>query len=210
MIMVNSPEKLETLRKSILAKRDPNKIRIAVCGGTGCLALGSKSVAEAFERELKGRGLETKVDFKLTGCHGFCEKGPLVVISPRGIFYQQVGAKDVAEIVSETVIEDRVVDRLLYSGPDAGEKKIVHEEDVPFYSGQSRFVFGNNGQIDPASLDDYLAVGGYSALEKVISGMQPQQVIDEIRKSGLRGRGGGGFPTGRKWEACRGAKGDIK
>jgi len=201
---LSSPAELEKVRKSIVSKRDAKKPCITVCSGTGCHAFGCEKVSTAFQNEIKRLGLEEKVDVRTTGCHGFCERGPLVVIRPRDIFYQRVSADDAAEIISETVLKNNVIDRLLYADPNTG-KKVVHEHEVPFYAGQKRFVFGNNGYIDPSSIDDYLAVGGYAALGKVLSGIKPEAVIEEIKKSGLRGRGGGGFPTGIKWESCRNA-----
>ena len=140
----------------------------------------------------------------MTGCHGFCERGPLTVLYPQKIFYRRVTPSDVPEIIAETVLKGNIIDRLLYVDPMSGEKAYF-ENDVPFYKGQQRFVFGNNGVIDPTNIEDYLAIGGYSALCKVLFDMQPEGIIEEIRKAGLRGRGGGGFPTARKWEACRNA-----
>ena len=131
----------------------------------------------------------------------------MVVIKPKDIFYQKVKEADVAEIVAETVIKGNVIERLLYTDPDT-KKKITYEPEVPFYSKQKRLVFGNNGFIDPTRIEDYIAVGGYTALGKVLSGMTPQSIINEVKKSGLRGRGGGGFPAGAKWESCRQAKGE--
>jgi len=206
---LSSVDELETLRKSIIKKIDPNKPCITVCGGTGCRAYGCDKVAAAFEQEIKRRKLEVKVDTKTTGCHGFCERGPLVVIKPQNIFYQRVKVEDVPEIITESVVKDNIVDRLLYTDPNTGEK-ITYEHEVPFYKKQTRVVFGNNGLIDPTAVDDYLAVGGYAALGKVLSKMSPQEIIEEVKKSGLRGRGGGGFPTGRKWESCHQAHGDTK
>lgn len=200
---------LEKLRKSIISKRDPNKPCISICCGTGCRASGGEKVTEAFRNELKRRGLEDKVDIRTTGCHGFCERGPIVVIYPSGIFYQKVKPEDVKEIVSETIINNRVVDRLLYVDPASG-KKITYEKDIPFYKKQTRILFGNNGLIDPTKIEEYIAIDGYSALGKVLYEMQPEDVIEIVKKSGLRGRGGAGFPTGLKWEFCRRAKGDVK
>lgn len=209
MALLKTPVDLEKLRKEILAKRDPNKLCITICSGTGCHAYASEKVSAAFEEEIKKQGLETKVDIRRTGCHGFCEKGPLVVIIPEEICYIQVEPKDVPQIVSQTIIESKVIDRLLYTDPATGEK-IVHEYDIPFYKNQTRLVFGNNSKIDPKNIDDYIALGGYSALAKALFGMTPEQVLEEVRKSNVRGRGGAGFPTGRKWEECRNAPGDIK
>jgi len=206
---LGSVVKLEALRNAILAERNPDKPCITVCGGTGCHSFGSQGVSDAFKAEIKKNKLDAKVDVKVTGCHGFCEKGPLVVIKPKDIFYQMVKAEDVPEIIAETVVGGNIIDRLLYTDPDTG-KKVTHESDVPFYQKQKRLVFGNNGLIDPTRIDDYIAVGGYAALGKVFSGMTPESVIDEVKKAGLRGRGGGGFPTGDKWESCRKAEGDTR
>ncbi|MEI6633974.1 MAG: NADH-ubiquinone oxidoreductase-F iron-sulfur binding region domain-containing protein [Chlamydiota bacterium] len=200
---------LEALQKSLAAGRDPSKPCVAVCAGTGCSASGGARVADAFRAEIAARGLQAAVDIRTTGCHGFCERGPLVVIHPRGIFYQKVSPDDVAEIVSRTVGEGRVIDRLLYVDPATGEK-IVHENEVPFYRAQTRLILGANGRIDPTRIEDYIEGGGYRALAKALFSMTPQGVVDEIAASGLRGRGGGGYPTGRKWDSCRKAEGDVK
>jgi NADH-quinone oxidoreductase subunit F len=204
---LGSVVKLEALRNAIAAERDPDKPCITVCGGTGCHSFGSQGVSDAFKAEIKKNKLADKVDVKVTGCHGFCEKGPLVVIKPKDIFYQKVAEKDVPEIVAETVVKGKVLDRLLYIDPDTG-KKVTYEPRVPFYNKQKRLVFGNNGLIDPTQIEDYIAVGGYAALGKVLSGMTPEGVIKEVKKSGLRGRGGGGFPTSDKWASCRDAEGE--
>ena len=209
MPKINSPTELEELRKGILSKRDPNKPCITICAGTGCLALGSDRVISAFEEEIEKQALKTKVDVRGTGCPGFCEKGPIVVIYPEEICYIGVTPEDAPEIVSQTVVGKKVIDRLLYTDPNTGEKA-VHEYEIPFYKNQMRLLIGNNIKIDPKSIDDYLALGGYSALAKVLSQMTPEQVLEEVKKSNLRGRGGGGFPAGRKWEECRNASDEIK
>jgi len=209
MPRINSPAELEELRKGILSKRDPNKPCITLCSGTACHASGSAEVAASIEQELKKQKLSDKVDFRMTGCHGFCERGPIVVIHPEGICYLQIKPEDVPEIISQTVKGKKVVERLLYTDPTTN-KKIIHESEIPFYKNQERLVFGSNGKIDPKSIDDYLALGGYSALAKALSQMTPEQVLEEVKKSNLRGRGGGGFPAGRKWEECRNAPGEIK
>jgi len=206
---LSSPDELEAIRKSIIKGRRPNKPCITVCGGTGCHTLGSEKVAAAFKQEIKQQGLKTKVDIRTTGCHGFCERGPLVVIKPENIFYQWVKVKDVAEIISETVLKGNIIDRLLYTDPNTG-KKVTLEQEVPFYKKQRRLVFGNNGLIDPNNIDDYLALGGYAALSNALFKMSTEAVIEEVKKSGLQGRGGGGFPTGIKWQTCRKAQGDTK
>ncbi len=209
MAKVKSLDKLETLRKSIIDQRDPQKASITICGGTGCHAHGCAEVAAALKQEIEQQNLAAKVDLRVTGCHGFCERGTLVVIQPQDIFYQRVKVKDVPEILSETISQGNIIERLLFSDLET-KKKIVHEHEVPFYKKQNRLVFGNNGLIDPTVVDDYLAVGGYAALSKVLSEMSPEQVIEKVKKAGLRGRGGGGFPTGIKWETTRRAHGDTK
>ena len=159
--------------------------------------------------ELGRQGLDKEVEVMRTGCHGFCERGPVVVIHPREIFYQQVTREDVAEIVSATLRRGEIVQRLLYVDPATGQV-IVYDHEVPFYKRQMRRVFADNGRIDPMEIRDYIARGGYSALSKVLASMTPDQVIGEVRKSGLRGRGGAGFPTGQKWQFTRKAPGDVK
>lgn len=209
MPRISSAAELEELRKDILSRREPDRPCITLCSGTACHASGSTEVAASIEEEIKRQGLSDKVDFRRTGCHGFCEKGPIIVIHPEKICYLQIEPKDVPEIISQTIKEKKVVERLLYTDP-ASNEKIVHESEIPFYKNQERVVFGSNGEIDPTNIDDYLALGGYSGLAKALSQMTPEQVLEEVKKSNLRGRGGGGFPAGRKWEECRNAPGDTK
>ena len=209
MARISSPAELEELRKAILSKRDPNKRCITLCSGSACHASSSEEVAVSIEEEIKKQGLSGEVDFRKTGCHGFCERGPIIVIHPEEICYLQIEPKDVPEIVSQTIKENKVIERLLYTDPSTNEK-IIHESEIPFYKNQQRLVFGSNGNVDPKSIDDYLALGGYSALAKALSRMTCEQVLDEVKKSKLRGRGGGGFPAGRKWEESRNAPGEIK
>jgi len=197
---------LQKFRQSLKRLRDGNKPCITLCAGTGCQATGASEVVEMFKKEIVDRHLEERIEVRASGCHGFCERGPLVVIRPEMICYTNVEPTDVSPILSDTVLEGKVIDRLLYQDPLTKEK-IVHEQDIPFYKFQQRLVFGSNGEIDPTQIDDYIAIGGYQALEKVLSEMKPEEVIETIKKSGLRGRGGGGFPTGAKWEACRKAEG---
>jgi len=206
---VSSPSELENLRQSILQRRDPNKPCIAVCAGTGCRASGAEAVVDAFTDEIEKRELQVNVELKETGCHGFCERGPVVVIRPKRIFYQQVKPDDIPEIISETVLNGNIIERLLYVDPVTNEK-IVYEPDVPFYKKQTRTILAANREIDPTEIDDYIAVRGYSALSKALFHMSPEQIIEEVTRSGLRGRSGGGFPTARKWESCRHARGDVK
>ena len=200
---------LENRRQSIIQKRDPNRTCVSVCGGTGCRASGAEAVVDAFVDEIERRELQISVELKETGCHGFCERGPVVVIRPKRIFYQRVKPEDVPEIISETVLGGKIIERLLYEDPVTKEK-ITYEPDVPFYKKQTRTIFGANGEIEPTNIEDYIAIGGYSALSKVLFKMSPDRVIKEVKDSGLRGRGGGGFPTGRKWQSCRDAEGDAK
>jgi NADH:ubiquinone oxidoreductase subunit F (NADH-binding)/(2Fe-2S) ferredoxin len=199
---------LEALRKSIIEKRDPNKPCITICNGTGCQAYGCKNITAAFQEEVKRQNLAAKVEIKAIGCPGFCERGTLVVIKPQDIFYQRVRVRDVPEILTETIGKGKVVNRLLYTDRKTG-KKVTHEQEVPFYKKQKRLVIGNNGLIDPTAIDDYLAIGGYTSLGKALQ-MSPEQIIDEVKKAGLRGRGGGGFPTAAKWETTRRAHGNTK
>jgi NADH-quinone oxidoreductase subunit F len=209
MSLINSPVELEEFRKNVLSKRDPNKPCITLCSGSACNASGSVEVAAAIEEEIQKQGLSADVDIRRTGCHGFCERGPIVIIHPEEICYFNIVPKDVPEIISETIKEKRVVERLLYTDPNTNEK-IIHESEIPFYKYQERIVFGFNSKIDPKSIDDYLAIGGYAALAKALTGMTSDQVLQEVKKANLRGRGGGGFPAGTKWEGSRNAPGDIK
>jgi NADH-quinone oxidoreductase subunit F len=206
---VGSAAELESLRQSIVSQKDPKRTCISVCGGTGCRASGAEAVVDAFVDEIERRELQIQVELKETGCHGFCERGPVVVIRPKKIFYQRVQPEDIPEIISETVLGGKIIERLLYVDPVTGEK-ITYEPDVPFYKKQTRTIFGANGEIAPTNIEDYIASGGYSALSKALFQMSPDKIIDEVKKSGLRGRGGGGFPTGRKWQSCRDAEGSIK
>jgi NADH-quinone oxidoreductase subunit F len=206
MAKIKSPEGLEKFRQELVAGLDPDMPSISVCTGSSCLAFGAGEVLAAFKAEVAKQGLEANVTTKAAGCPGFCERGPVVVIYPEEICYLQVRPEDVAEIVSTTIKEKKVVERLLYTDPSTGEVAI-HEYDIPFYKNQKRLVINNNIKIDPRSIDDYIAVGGYSALQKVIEGMTQEEVIEEIDKSKLRGRSGSGFPVGFKWESCHKSSG---
>jgi NADH-quinone oxidoreductase subunit F len=209
MSRINSPAELEEFRKDILSKRDSNKPCITLCSGSACLATGSGEVASSLEAELEKQGLNDQVEIRKTGCHGYCERGPITIIHPEDISYFQIQPKDVPEIISDTIKGKKVIDRLLYTDPETTEN-IVQESEIPFYKHQERLVFGSNGSIDPKSIDDYLAIGGYSALQKALYDMTPEGVVAEVKKSNLRGRGGGGFPAGRKWEGSRNDPEPIK
>jgi len=202
-------KQLATYREGLKAAHDPSQTRICVCGGTGCNAQGSIDLVAALNAAVKKHKLAGKVQVKVTGCHGFCERGPIVVVRPENTFYVQVKAADADELVRVTCVEKGIVERLQYTDPATGQR-ILREQDVPFYKKQMRVILGSNGHLDPTSIDDYILNGGYAALAKVLKGMTPEAVIDEVKRAGLRGRGGAGFPTGRKWELCRKSPGDTK
>ncbi|MDP2920302.1 MAG: NADH-ubiquinone oxidoreductase-F iron-sulfur binding region domain-containing protein [Dehalococcoidia bacterium] len=209
MKRLSSLKELAGLRQSIATVRDTKKQVVNICGGTGCIALGANDVIKAFNEEIAARGLQDKVDVRVSGCPGFCERGSILTIEPQNIFYQRVRRKDVAELVQATLIDGKTVERLLYPDLTTG-KKVIREAEVPFYTKQKRVLLAHSSRIDPQSIEDYLYFGGYAALSKALSAMKPEHIIDEMKASGLRGRGGGGFPTGRKWETTRHAHGDIK
>jgi NADH:ubiquinone oxidoreductase, NADH-binding (51 kD) subunit len=175
---------------------------ILVCCGTGCQASGSMDIYHAFQQQLADNNdVEVKTYTKSTGCNGWCEKGPLVKIMPDDITYLHVSPKDVPEIIDKTIINHKLVDRLLYRDP-VTKKRIQSHHQIDFYKKQHKIALRNIGEIDPASIDDCIAVGGYATLDKILNHMSPEQVVQEILAAGLRGRGGGGFPTGLKWKAC--------
>jgi NADH:ubiquinone oxidoreductase subunit F (NADH-binding)/(2Fe-2S) ferredoxin/Pyruvate/2-oxoacid:ferredoxin oxidoreductase delta subunit len=209
MERLKTPSDLEKLRENILAKKDPKKPAIAVCVSTGCEALGVKGVLKAFKEEFAKQGLEGKIEIKETGCLGFCEKGPRIVVYPEEIFYFGVKATDVPAIVSKTVVNKEIVERLLYADP-VTSKAARNLSEIPFYKYQKRLLLDNNAKVEPKKIEDYIVLGGYTALAKALYQMTPEQVLDEVKKSNLRGRGGGGFPTGRKWESTRNAPGEPK
>ena len=175
------------------------KMHLLVCGGTGCRASESDSVVENLKKELENKGLQDEVQVIMTGCFGFCEKGPIVKVSPDNTFYVQVKPEDAAEIIDEHIIKGRQVSRLLYQDPEK-KKTVADSKHMEFYKKQIRIALRNCGFIDPENLDEYIAREGYMALGKCLTELKPQDVIKEIKDSGLRGRGGGGFPTGLKWE----------
>jgi NADP-reducing hydrogenase subunit HndC len=207
MPRLKSNADLAKLKKQILSKRVGKRYVAINAAGTCGLAYGSDKLYKAFVDEIKKQGLSKEVEVRATGCLGFCENSPKVMILPDDINYFKVKLEDVSEIVSKTLVEKKVVDRLLYQ---TGSKKVVKIDDIPFYSGQSRIISGNNRYIDPENIDDYIALGGYSALAQVLGKMEPKDVLDIVKKSNLRGRGGGGFPTGVKWETSVNAPSDIK
>jgi len=208
MPRLNSATDLERFRREILAKRDGTRT-VSVTNGTDGRTRGSQNVVRAFVEEIERQGLREKVEVKSAGCHGFCEKEPIAIILPDEICYVGVKPEDVPEIVSQTLANSKIIERLLYEDPTTGQR-ITKETDIPFYKYQNRTVLGNNRFIDMESIDDYIAIGGYSALAKALFEMTPEQVLQEVKKANLRGRGGGGFPAGIKWETTRNAPGEIK
>ena len=175
---------------------------VLICGGTGCTSSGSPAIREHLEKELAAHGLSEEIKVVQTGCFGLCALGPIMIVYPEGTFYSRVTEADVTEIVEEHLLKGRVVDRLVYNEPAAGNEKheVASLSDTGFYKTQMRVALRNCGVINPENIDEYIAVDGYQALGKVLTEMTPQQVIDLMKASGLRGRGGAGFPTGLKWE----------
>ncbi|MBU4277637.1 MAG: NADH-quinone oxidoreductase subunit NuoF [Proteobacteria bacterium] len=210
-LRLGSLEELEQLRGELRAAEDPDQTRIIVCHGTGCIANGSAGVTKALKAALAAAGedIEVMPGIKTTGCHGFCSRGPLVIIKPKNIFYQQVKPGDAEEIVQKTIKAGETVERLLYEHPQTGEK-IETTEDIPFYAGQQRVVLANIGQIDPTKIDDAFRVGAYAGAAKALTNMEPKEVIEAVINSGLRGRGGAGFPTGIKWNLAAKHEGGQK
>ncbi len=178
------------------------RTHLLVCGGTGCLASESEKVKKNLELIVKARGYSEEVSIVQTGCFGFCEQGPIVKIEPDDVFYVRVSPKDAKEIIDEHIIKGRVVERLLYKEPSRNET-IKKQEDMPFYKKQLRIALRNCGLINPENIYEYIALGGYEALGKALTELSREEVLEEVKKSGLRGRGGGGFPTGTKWEITK-------
>ena len=183
------------------------RAHVLICGGTGCTSSGSKTLQEAFNKSLAQYGLTEEIKMVQTGCFGLCALGPIVIVYPDGTFYSRVTADDVNEIVEEHLLKGRIVERLVYR--DAETDEIVEQQtanvslsDTKFYKSQKRIVLRNCGVIDPDNIEEYIAMDGYAALGKVLTEMTPEEVIKVVSDSGLRGRGGGGFPTGRKWALC--------
>jgi NADH:ubiquinone oxidoreductase subunit F (NADH-binding)/(2Fe-2S) ferredoxin/Pyruvate/2-oxoacid:ferredoxin oxidoreductase delta subunit len=207
---INSIEKLEAYRQEIAAEVKADLPTILVCFGTGCQANGARPVAEAFTDIIKEQGLELNVNIgiKTTGCHGYCENGPLVALMPQGILYLKVKPDDVPEIVEESIKGGKIVERLIYHDKNTSEV-IAQYSEIPFYKYQHRIALKHIGAVDPASIDDYILAGGYAGLGKALK-MEPEDIISEIERSGLRGRGGGGFPTGTKWRSCVAVESDTR
>lgn len=205
-------EVLGEIKNRFRLEQQNYKKTIRVCCGTGCISSGSLKVFERLVSALRDNGLEREVRVVKTGCHGFCERGPIVVFGENEIFYQMVGKRDLEGDVNaliKTVKEDYIHEPLLYTDPVDKKKKYTSAAEIPFYSAQTKVVLKLNGYIDPENIEDYIANGGYESLYKALQ-MDPDEVVDTIDKSGLRGRGGGGFRTGRKWRSCRDASGSPK
>ncbi|MDR4509235.1 MAG: NAD(P)H-dependent oxidoreductase subunit E [Candidatus Brocadiaceae bacterium] len=206
MEKLKSSEDLSRFKESIATESPSDKIRISICT-TGCRALGAEEVCKTFNAEIEYQSLKDKVEIVDTGCQGLCTRAPVLTIEPTGIFYGRVTETDVHEIISRTVLKGEIIERLCYT--EEG-KRIPYIKDIPFYSKQKKVVLKNCGKINPKNINDYIQRNGYSALAKALSSMTPDGIITEIKNSGLRGRGGAGFPTGVKWEFAKNAKGDTK
>ncbi len=184
------------------SKDVPDTRDILVCGGTGCTSSNSLQIIENLKSEIDKAGLNDSVKVHLTGCFGFCAMGPIIKVYPDNVFYVHVQPDDASEIIDKHIIQNKVVERLLFEEPSLNHKKVEKHEDMSFYKKQHRIALRNCGHINPEDITEYLANDGYLALGKCLTEMTPEQVIQEIKASGLRGRGGAGFPTGTKWEAC--------
>jgi NADH-quinone oxidoreductase subunit F/NAD(P)H dehydrogenase (quinone)/NADP-reducing hydrogenase subunit HndC len=201
---------LNEFRQTLISGAQSKKTtKLLICGGTGCHATGSLAVKEALAKEISGRGLEDKVQIVETGCNGFCAMGPLLVVHPEGVFYQKLTAGDAAELIERQLIRGEVVERLLYKDP-ASKKRIPHQKDIPFFGNQMLRALRNKGLIDPEKIDDYIVRDGYMGAAKALFEMKPEEIIEQMKISGLRGRGGAGFPTGIKWEFAGKSPGDVK
>ena len=185
------------------------KRRVSVCAGTACVFAGSMKVRDAFVAEVEAAGLQDEVEVKIIGCHGLCSQGPLAVVSDGETYYPKLKVKDVSRVVAEHLAGGEAVEKLLYVDPSTGER-VACAHDIPFYRAQTRIALRDVGVIDPESLDEYLARGGYEAARKALTTMAPEAIVEEILASGLRGRGGAGFPTGAKWKFARSSPGDLK
>ncbi|MFC1495191.1 FAD-dependent oxidoreductase [Thermodesulfobacteriota bacterium] len=209
MKKIKTIPELDNIRETILKEREPGKKVVKVCCSTGCRAGGSLRIIDELEKKVTEHKLEGSVEIKKTGCRGFCEKGPVMVIEPDDIFYNMVEPDDAEEIAGGTIAKGNAIEKLLYKDPERGET-IKSEKDIPFFGKQVRRVLANCGKIDPTDIKDYIAEGGYSAISKALSSMTPEQVIEEVITAKLRGRGGAGFSTGMKWRFAREAQGSPK
>ncbi|MDD5622486.1 MAG: NAD(P)H-dependent oxidoreductase subunit E, partial [Actinomycetota bacterium] len=199
-------------RARMLQDEIEGKTIISICSGTGCKAYGSEEVHRALIDEISKKGMENPEKVKnlkifKTGCHGYCERGPIIVVHPEGTCYLRVKVGDVPAIIDKT-LNGEIVEKLLFR--DENGNPVVKEAEIPFYKYQKRIVLDKNSKIDPANIDDYIRIGGYQALANALTVMGPEEIIQEVKKANLRGRGGGGFPAGIKWEVTRNAPGEPK
>ncbi len=209
MPKLSSCSELKSVRDYLCEQSKNLHKTLMVCGGTGCQTSRSQTVIDAIQRELSRYKLEERFHLRVTGCQGFCEQGPILIVAPDNLFYCHVTARDAPEIISRTILRDEVIERLLYVDQASGLKCRTVEE-IPFYTWQDRRILSQNLMVDPTSIEDYIRLGGYSALAKVLKDMGPAKIIKEIKSSGLRERGGGGAPAWGKWAACEAAAGDEK
>jgi NADH-quinone oxidoreductase subunit F len=209
MPRLNKAADLAALKLDVMYERQTKPVWITVCTGTGCCAYGAEALADSFENEIEKRGVGNVVGLRRTGCHGFCERGPMVVIQPNDICYLHAQTKDVPEIIDQTALGDNVIERLLYLDEETG-KRVTKASDIPFYKHQQRILLANNVLIDSTSILDYIAVGGYEALSKALTKMTPEAVLGEVKEARLRGRGGAGFQAAIKWETTRKVEGSPK
>jgi NADH-quinone oxidoreductase subunit F len=209
MRKLSHPDHLAEWKKIILEERPSYDKVISVSSGTCGRARGSLQILETLKQEIERRKLSSTVGIEATGCHGFCEMEPNVVISPQGLFYKKLEAKDIPEIVERTILKDKVIASLVYEDPATG-RKYPRQKEIPFYQKQMRLLTENNYRINPERIEDYIVLDGYQALAKALFDMTSESVIAEVKASGLRERGGAGLPTGKKWELCREAHGHPK
>jgi NADH-quinone oxidoreductase subunit F len=209
MARLCSAQELQDYRQGLVPAGATARPCVSVCAGAGCLASGAQEVIDAFRAGIAEQGLDADVDLQGTGCPGFCEQGPVVVLHPAETCYLKVKPEDVPEIIETSLKGDQVVERLLFEDPTTGERA-TRESDIPFYQHQQRTLLSSNIGLDSKRIDDYLALGGYGALSKALHEMTPEQVLEEIKAANLRGRGGAGFPAGKKWEGSRNAPGEAK
>ncbi len=216
MVKINSTSELKEISQRYKGALKKQQKRVLVCGGTGCVANGSLDIYERLKKLVEEKGLLAKVELceendgiriRKSGCHGFCEEGPLVRIEPDNFLYIRVKLEDCEEIVNETLIKEQPIERLMYK---TNGKVFYAEEEIPFYESQTRLVLEHCGHIDAESIEEYIAYGGYQALAKVLDTMTPEEVCKEITDANLRGRGGGGYPTGKKWAQALSYLSDIK
>jgi NADH-quinone oxidoreductase subunit F len=208
---IKNSRQLKQIQRDFLARDKQFISKALICCGTGCLANGAQAIVDEFQAVLKKKRIKgfSVEAVRSTGCHGFCEQGPLVIIEPEGIFYTRVKTSRVEDIIDTTIRKGEVIEKLLYTNPVDGQK-ITHYPEVGFFAHQQRIALRNLGKIAPHDINEYIANGGYAALYKALHKMKPREVIDQITKSGLRGRGGGGFSTGRKWQTCADVESEVR